>query len=97
MARIATTILSSITSIGEVVVISLGAKGLRLHEGSRARSFGGKSIAIALKEEPSQLKTTHRKILATLKLKIREFTPWINLIKQPPNFTTNYLISMMNS
>jgi hypothetical protein len=61
MAQVATTVLSSITSIGEIVVINLGAKGLHLHEGSRTRSFVGKSIAIVLKEEPSQLKTMYQK------------------------------------
>jgi hypothetical protein len=96
MARIETTILSSITSISEVVVISFGAKGLRLHEGSRDRSFGGKNIAVALKKEPSKLKTTHRKIPATLKPEIRDFALGISFFKQPPSFTTNYLISTMN-
>jgi hypothetical protein len=97
MAQIETTILSSITSISEVVVVSFGAKGLRLHEGSRAQSFGGKNIVVALKKEPSKLNTTHRKILATLKPKIREFELGISFFKQPPSFTTNYLISTMNS
>jgi hypothetical protein len=32
VARVATTIFHSIASIREVVVVSLGAKGLRLHE-----------------------------------------------------------------
>jgi hypothetical protein len=96
VARVAATVFSSITSIREVAVISLGAKGLRLHEGSRSRGFGGKSIAVALKEEPSQLKTTHRKVLATLKPKVGEFTSGINVFEQPPSFTTNYLIPTMN-
>jgi hypothetical protein len=49
-----------------------------------------------LKEEPSQLKTMHRKVLTTLKPKIREFMPGINLFEQPPSLTTNYFISTMN-
>jgi hypothetical protein len=97
VARVATTVFSSIASISEVAVVSLGAKGLRLHEGLRARGFGGKSIAIVTKEEPTQLKTTHQKVLTTLKPKIREFTSGINLFEQPPSFTTNYLIPTMNS
>jgi hypothetical protein len=56
VARIATTTLSSITCIGEVVVVSLGAKGLRLHKGSRARKFGGKSIAAAFEERTKSAK-----------------------------------------
>jgi hypothetical protein len=96
MAWVATTMFNSITSISEVVVVSFGAKGLRLHESSRPRSFGGKSIAIALKKEPSKLNTTHRKILATLKPEIREFALGISFFKQPPSFTANYLISTMN-
>jgi hypothetical protein len=42
-----------VASIREVAVVNLGAKGLRLHEGSRTRGLGGKSIAISLKEEPT--------------------------------------------
>jgi hypothetical protein len=50
-----------------------------------------------LKEEPSQLKTTHRKVLATFKTKIREYTPVINLFEQSPSLATDYLIPTMNS
>jgi hypothetical protein len=59
VARVATTVFNSIASISEVAVISLGAMGLCLHEGSRTRGFSGKSIAIALKEESTQVKTTY--------------------------------------
>jgi hypothetical protein len=97
VALIATSIFSSNTSISKVVVVSLGAKGLCLHESSRTRGFGGKSIAVALKEEPSQLKTTHGEELATLKPKVGEFTSGINLFKQLPSFTTDYLIPMVIS
>jgi NAD(P)-dependent dehydrogenase (short-subunit alcohol dehydrogenase family) len=79
MARIATTTLISITSIGEVVVVILGAKGLGLHECLRARSFGSKCIAVAVKKETTQLKTTHRKVLTALKQKIGESMPWISV------------------
>jgi hypothetical protein len=46
MAWMATTVFGSITSISEVVVTSLGAKGLCLHNGSGARSFRSKSVAV---------------------------------------------------
>jgi hypothetical protein len=79
VARIATITLNGITSIGEVIIVSLGAKGFCLHEGSRARSFGGKSITITSKKKPSQQKTMCRKVLTTFKPKIREFSPGISL------------------
>jgi hypothetical protein len=46
VARVATTMFSSIARISEVVVVSSGAKGLRLHKGMRAQSFSSKRIAV---------------------------------------------------
>jgi hypothetical protein len=72
MARIATAVFGSITSISEVAVTSLGAKGLCLHKSSGTRSFSSKSVAVTLKKEPRQLKTTHRKNLDKLQSKNRK-------------------------
>jgi hypothetical protein len=52
MAWIRTDVFGNITSISEIVIASLGAKGLCLHKSSRARSFSSKSIAVTLKKEP---------------------------------------------
>jgi tRNA U34 5-carboxymethylaminomethyl modifying GTPase MnmE/TrmE len=97
MAWLVSAVFGSVTSISEVVIASIGTKGLRLHKSSGARSFNSKSIVVTLKKEPRQLKTTYRKILTSFKPKIGESTLRIRFFKQPPSFTAKYLISTMNS
>jgi hypothetical protein len=97
MARVTATVFSSVASISETAIVGHRAKGLCLHEGSRTWGFVGKSITIALKKEPTQLKTMQRKILTTFKPKIVDFALGISFFVQPPSFTTNYLIPTMNS
>jgi hypothetical protein len=81
MTWVATTVFSNITSISEIVVTSLGARGLLLHRSSRARSFSSRSVAVTLKKEPGQIKTTYREIQISFKPKIGKVTIRISLLE----------------
>jgi hypothetical protein len=76
-----TTIFSNITSISEIVIASLRAKGLRLHKSLRARSFSSGNIAVTLKKEPGQIKTTYREIQISFKLEIGKVTLRISFLE----------------
>jgi hypothetical protein len=67
-------IFNSVTSISEIVIASLRAKGLRLHKSSRARSLSGRNVAVMLKKKPGQIKTTYREIQRSFKPKIGKVT-----------------------
>jgi hypothetical protein len=79
MTWVAATVFGSVTSISKTTDASYRARGLRLHEGPRTRSFVGKSITIMLKGKPTQLKTTHRKVLTTFKR--RKICIWGQLLR----------------
>jgi hypothetical protein len=76
VARIATITLNGITSIGEVIIVSLGAKGFCLHEGSRARSLGSKSITITSKKKTKSAENYVSKSLDNIQAKNQRIFTW---------------------
>jgi hypothetical protein len=94
--RVLAIVFYNITSISEIVFISSWAKGLRLHKAQRTRSRNSRSVAFTKKKKRGKIKATYQKIQRNFKPKIGKVSIRMSLLKQPPGFTANHLISMMN-